>query len=60
MSENTVFVVTRPINGISINGKETLLDSIGRPREFATREQAEGFMSAAGLSPEDYEIEVWK
>ena len=44
-----MFVVARPIEGISLNGREYLLNDEGEPRVFATVNLAVLFLQANGF-----------
>lgn len=47
-------VVTRPVNGISLNSeREFLLDDRGEIKEFDSVEQAQAFLTVAGIEPEE-------
>ena len=46
--------VSRPINGISINGDEFLLDDDGAVRLFGDECEARQFLMSKGLDPEAY------
>jgi hypothetical protein len=48
-----VFLIGRPINGISLNGLEYVLDDTGLPMAFETEEGAKGFVFANGFTQED-------
>ena len=48
------YVVTRPVNGITINPElEVLLDDNGDVRMFDSEEQALSSLTAAGVGPEE-------
>lgn len=47
------FTISRPINGITLNGNEFLLDEDGEVIRFATRELAEALLHEAGYSDLD-------
>jgi hypothetical protein len=49
----TGVVVARPINGITINGLEYLLDDDGKPIVFAGQQEAEAFLLSLGMSEDD-------
>lgn len=44
-----MFTISRPVEGISLNGNEYLLDDNGAPKVFATFELAILFMQANGF-----------
>ena len=47
-------VVTRPVNGITLNGElEFLLDDSGAVLVFDSSEQARSFLMGAGVEPEE-------
>ena len=47
-------VVARPVNGITLNSeREFLLDDRGEIKEFDSVEQAQAFLTAAGVEPEE-------
>ena len=46
-------IVGRPINGISLNGLEFLLDENGEIMKFITKAHAEKYLRAHGASDED-------
>tara|TARA_R100001082_G_scaffold44518_1_gene23704 strand:- start:6191 stop:6382 length:192 start_codon:yes stop_codon:yes gene_type:complete len=50
------YFIARPINGISINGNEYLLDENNRRMRFKTREECLDFIkkNITEKSPEDY------
>jgi len=43
-------IVSRAINGISLNGDEYLLDDTGKIIEFENKETAKDFLRKSGLS----------
>jgi len=45
--------VTRPINGISINGNEFLLDDSGDPMIFDNQESTKSFLMENGIDKDD-------
>lgn len=47
------FTISRPINGITLNGNEFLLDDDGEVIKFATRKLAEDLLHEAGYSDLD-------
>ncbi|MCE9557590.1 MAG: hypothetical protein K8R88_01425 [Armatimonadetes bacterium] len=49
----TYFTISRPINGITLNGNEFLLDEDGEVIRFATRELAEALLRESGYSDLD-------
>lgn len=49
--------IARPISGISINGKEYVLDKNGMAILFENEEKARGFLIENGYSDEDIEAE---
>lgn len=52
-----VYVVTRFVNGISLNGKEHLTDDKGNVLKFPSVESAEVFLRHKGINPELVDIE---
>ena len=46
----TAYLVSRPINGISINGKEFLLNHFGKPCVFLTEEEAKQYLISIGYT----------
>lgn len=51
-------LIGRPINGISLNGLEYLLDDKKEPREFKDRDEAKQFLrdnGYSGMSDEELE-----
>ena len=52
--DNGKVVVSRPVNGITLNSeREFLLDDRGEIKEFDSVEQAQAFLTAAGIEPEE-------
>lgn len=49
------FIVSRPINGITINGDEHLLDEYGNVMEFNTRLEAVDYLIECGCTQEEIE-----
>jgi hypothetical protein len=49
----TGVVVARPINGITINGLEYLLDDDGKSIVFAGQREAEAFLLSCGISEDE-------
>jgi hypothetical protein len=47
-----MFAIARPINGVTINGNEYLLDENDNIKLFATRESAVDFCKQFGIDPE--------
>lgn len=52
---NTVTLIGRPINGISINGLEYVCDNDNNPIEFDNVEQAIACLKENGYSEQDIE-----
>lgn len=52
-----MILIGRPINGISLNGREYVLDSDDNPKAFKTVEDARQFLYDAGYNDETIEIE---
>jgi hypothetical protein len=51
-------LIGRPINGISLNGLEFLLDDKNEPMEFADKDKAKEFLKANGYADfSDEELE---
>jgi len=50
-----MYIVGRPINGISINGLEFILDENDEEMKFDTQEDAIGFVVAHGGSRDDFD-----
>ena len=48
-----MFVITRPINGITLNGREFLLTEQGLTKEFESVSEAELFLAVHGLSDQE-------
>lgn len=48
--------VGRPINGISINGLEFLLNDDGSKKHFINKESAEAFLFSNGVPVDDLEL----
>ena len=46
-------LIGKPINGISLNGKEYVLGSEGKPIEFQGEEPALSFLAAHGIGERD-------
>ena len=46
-------LISRPINGISLNGDEYLLNREGAPMEFASEDVARNFLMENGISKQD-------
>ena len=53
-------VVGRPINGITINGLEYILDDNGDVMEFDSEEEAVKFLTDHGVSSEEMEYLVFE
>jgi len=52
-------IISRPINGIPINGKEYLLGATSdMAMEFPNESAARNFLVSAGLNPEGYNFET--
>jgi len=57
--KKTQYVISRAINGISINGREFVLDDKDELMLFDTTDSAEIFLKDNGIdNPEDYGIEI--
>ena len=56
-NENRKFKIGRPINGISINGNEFVLDDDGKEMLFDSEKDAMGFLNKFGYTKEDVEDE---
>ena len=59
-----MYRITRPINGISLNGNEFLLGDDGEPLEFKTEDEAykvleEKLGMTAEQAWDDYGVSVW-
>jgi hypothetical protein len=51
-----MILIGRPINGISINGLEYVLDAPdGEPMEFVTEKKAQDFLEDNGVDPEHFD-----
>ena len=50
-------LIGRPINGITINGLEYVVNENGEPIKWATEKQARLFLEARGLSEDDIEAQ---
>ena len=48
-------IIGRPINGITINGLEYVLDENGDPMKWATEEQARQFLKEHGIGEKEIE-----
>lgn len=48
-------MIGRPINGITINGLEYVLDENGDPMKWATEEQARQFLADHGIGEKEIE-----
>ena len=50
-----MYVITRPVGAVSLNGKEFVLDSIegGKVRVFKTKEEAWGYLYSVGISDDE-------
>ncbi len=55
MTETTKYAIARPINGISINGDEYLLDESLEVMTFDSKEDAETFLKDNGFTDSDLE-----
>ena len=53
-----MFVIKRPINGISLNGDEYLLDENYILKGFKTEQEALEFLALHGLTPENSSFSV--
>lgn len=53
------YCIARPINGISLNGLEYLLDDYGEPYEFETREECLKVIKAC-VTEEEPEEYIWE
>jgi hypothetical protein len=54
MNMTCLITISRPINGISINGSEYLLDGdTGEAIKFSTVKEALGYLAARNYSPRD-------
>ena len=53
MTVMTKVVISRPVNGISLNGKEYVLDDKGDIKLFDTRDTALDFLKANGVTEND-------
>lgn len=51
------FVIARPINGISLNGLEYVLDENGEDKTFDTKEGAYEFLKSVGYDEDSMERE---
>ena len=49
------YVIGRPIEGITLNGNEYVLDDDGELMTFDSKEDALGFLKACGLTDDDIE-----
>ncbi len=56
MSQSSHIVIARAIEGISINGKEYLLDDDGNAMEFADKQAAKDFLRENGCDLTDEEM----
>jgi hypothetical protein len=56
-TEQTTVTVGRPINGISINGDELLLDNDNNIMEFTSKGEAYNFLRSNGIDLTDEEME---
>lgn len=53
------FIIGRAINGISINGREFIIDDKGDVMEFESDEAARDFLRKNGIDdPEDFGIDI--
>ena len=50
-----MYKIGRPINGISLNGLEYVLDNQGQIKTFKTEKKAKDFMFANGITQEDFD-----
>lgn len=50
-----MIIIGRPINGITINGYEYVLDNDGYPMEFKTESDARDFLTKNEIFEEDIE-----
>ncbi len=57
MNKNEIVTIGRPVNGISLNGDEFLLDDDGNVMEFDSVENAKEFLRANGVDLTDEEME---
>jgi len=48
MSQQSHIIIARPINGISLNGREYLLDEDNEPMEFRDKDSAKQFLRDNG------------
>lgn len=55
--EQTTVTVGSPINGISINGDELLLDNDNNIMEFTSKDEAYNFLRSNGIDLTDEEME---
>ena len=51
----SVFVISQPIGGISLNGKEFVIGDDGKIQQFPTRAKAEHFLADNGIGYDDME-----
>jgi|15BtaG_2_1085339.scaffolds.fasta_scaffold10275_5 hypothetical protein len=56
-TEQTTVTVGRPINGITINGDELLLDDNNNIMEFTSKDEAYNFLRSNGIDLTDEEME---
>jgi|TARA_R100000501_G_C2603240_1_gene99760 hypothetical protein len=48
-------IIGKPINGISLNGYEYLLDDAGEPKEFKSKTEAKKYLATMGVEGDDLE-----
>tara|TARA_R100001530_G_scaffold136351_1_gene116624 strand:- start:259 stop:438 length:180 start_codon:yes stop_codon:yes gene_type:complete len=53
------YLIARPINGISINGNEYLLDNNNKPMEFSNYDECLDFIKE-NITDEDPEDFIWE
>jgi len=51
--ENNMITISRPINGITLNGDEFFLDADGNVAKFTSRIEAYMFLQGKGLTTEE-------